>query len=351
MVILGAGATKACGGPLTGEILPLAFASSHRAHLPNLDAFLIQHFGTPRFQRTHTDFPQLPLLLSLLDTAIDREHGFGGKWTVDKLRLVRKEAEYAVFSAIADALRRSHSPRQNSHERLFQWIWQKTGNEPVVISLNYDLLANQALIAMEGGGFPDYGCQIDTAGYADARRWGKLLKIHGSMNWIYCSACDRLEIGIDKRGETFKIALRLAKTMVESSPDLQQIYEPQPRTRTGTVPTCDGAFRPVMITPTHLKDYRNPHIAALWYRAERELQACTRVIFVGYSLPWDDVDVIYLLKRGLLRKGNKAVAITVVEHSRRRYPSKPMRPVNAIERSSVAKLTGSQSASTGGYVR
>jgi hypothetical protein len=75
-----------------------------------------------------------------------------------------------------------------------------------------------------------------------------------------------------------------------------------------------------MITPTHLKDYRNPHIASLWYRAERELQDCTRVIFIGYSLPWDDVDVIYLLKRGLLRKNGASPAITVVEHSARKVP-------------------------------
>jgi len=276
----------------------------------------MQQFGLPKGKRSDDDYPQLPLLLSLLDTAIDREHGFGGKWTVESLRSVRKEAEYAVFKAIAEALRRSRGSGPELHEQLFHWIWRTTGEQPIVISLNYDLLADQALIAMEGGGFPDYACQIDTNGYTEAHRWGKLLKIHGSMNWIYCGACDRLEIGIDKHGETFKIALSLARTMVESSHDLQQYYQE----RAAKCPRCDGAFRPVMITPTHLKDYRNPHIAALWYRAERELQDCTRVIFIGYSLPWDDVDVIYLLKRGLLRKSGASPAITVVEHADRKVP-------------------------------
>lgn len=316
MIVLGAGATKACGGPLTGEILPRAFRLNPRVGLASLERFLTEQFGLPRGPRSDDDYPQLPLLLSLLDTAIDREHGFGGEWSVDRLRSVRKEAEYAVFKAIAEALRRNRSRDERLHERLFDWVHRGTGQEPVVISLNYDLLADQALIGIEGGGFPDYVCEIDTAGYTEAPRWGKLLKIHGSMNWIYCGACDRLEIGIDKRGETFKVALSIAKTMVENSHDLQTYYQK----RQAICPRCRGAFRPVMITPTHLKDYRNPHIAALWYRAERALQDCTRVVFIGYSLPWDDVDVIYLLKRGLLRKKGKAPTITVVEHAKKKVP-------------------------------
>lgn len=38
------------------------------------------------------------------------------------------------------------------------------------------------------------------------------------------------------------------------------------------------------------------------------------MIFIGYSLPDDDVDVVYLLKRALTRQSaNEAPAITVVE--------------------------------------
>jgi len=64
-------------------------------------------------------------------------------------------------------------------------------------------------------------------------------------------------------------------------------------------PECQTRLRPILITPTYRKDYRNPHLARIWYDAERALQRANRVIFVGYSLPDDDVEVIYLLKRGL----------------------------------------------------
>ncbi len=318
VVVLGAGATKACGGPLTGEILPRAFLKP--ALLQSLQRFLAQHFGVPRSGRREEDYPQLPLLLSLIDTAIDREHGFGGNWTVDQLRAVRKQAEYAVFKVIADTLKQASQRGFDPHARLFDLIHRETGRPPTVISLNYDLLADHALIEMEGGGYPEYACEIATPGYTEAQRWGTLLKIHGSMNWLYCSACDRLEIGIDKQGGTSKVAVRVAKKLVQHAHDLTAYYRSTTESPRWSCPRCGGGFRPVMITPTHLKDYRNPHIAALWYRAERELQECTRVIFVGYSLPWDDVDVIYLLKRGLLRKHDAHPGITVVEYAKRRVP-------------------------------
>jgi hypothetical protein len=67
-----------------------------------------------------------------------------------------------------------------------------------------------------------------------------------------------------------------------------------------------------MITPTQRKDYRNPHIALVWYRAEEMLRSATSVVFVGYSMPPDDVEVVYLFKRGLGHL--PAQAITVVEY-------------------------------------
>lgn len=39
------------------------------------------------------------------------------------------------------------------------------------------------------------------------------------------------------------------------------------------------------------------------------------VIFVGYSLPDDDVEVIYLLKRGIIKQGRR---VTVVEYDKNR---------------------------------
>lgn len=80
VVIFGAGATKACGGPMTNEILPDVYGScgeiKHKQHLALLEKFLVENFHVPRARtrRQPGDYPGLPLLLSLLDTALDRKH-------------------------------------------------------------------------------------------------------------------------------------------------------------------------------------------------------------------------------------------------------------------------------------
>jgi hypothetical protein len=66
-----------------------------------------------------------------------------------------------------------------------------------------------------------------------------------------------------------------------------------------------------MITPTQKKDYRNPHIARVWFKAEEILRSASAVTFVGYSMPPDDVEVVYLFKRGL--EHLSAEKITVIE--------------------------------------
>src|SRR5271169_1809636 len=79
--VFGAGATKACGGPLTHEILPAAFEppvadTLKHVNLSRLvERCLIDHFHIPEnvADRVRNDYPPLPLLLSLLDLAIDRD--------------------------------------------------------------------------------------------------------------------------------------------------------------------------------------------------------------------------------------------------------------------------------------
>jgi hypothetical protein len=70
-----AGATKACGGPLTNEILPQAFEPTVRKQIEQeyyidlLDRFLID-LPQQQEDRTECDYPALPLLLSVVDTAV-----------------------------------------------------------------------------------------------------------------------------------------------------------------------------------------------------------------------------------------------------------------------------------------
>jgi hypothetical protein len=327
VVVLGAGATKACGGPLTNDILPEAFRERANFPFPNalteLDQFLIDQFRLKPEVKDRRDksYPSLPLLLSLLDTAIPRKHALGPAWDTDRLRRVRLATEYAVFALI----QRRMGAVKPYYQTLITRLTQATGQPPVLVSLNYDIIADNALIQASQQhhpdvALPDYGCDVATPAYVNGPKWGTLLKLHGSMNWLYCPTCHRLEVGISRSSQLMSIMSR-AINLASLDDAYTSGYECRDH-------ACQTKMQPILITPTHLKDYRNPHIAGIWYHAERVLRSATRAIFVGYSLPWDDVDVIYLLKRGL--RSLSPQRITVVEYSK--PPGQPLDQHDAGQR-------------------
>jgi len=311
IVLFGAGATKACGGPLTNEILPQAFELGVRPDIEREDyinlqeQFLIENFHLPQQQadRTESDYPALPLLLSLVDTAIDRNQPMGANWPVEKLRHVRRALQYVVFALLEYKLRRlSH----NYYADLLDTLDPTRNTTPTVISLNYDVIVDNAMVK-HSDYLPDYGCDIATVRYKAQPHRGTLLKIHGSLNWSYCPSCNRLDLGVSESGRTYK--------MLE---ELYQVNPLEPRYSCHgfPCPQCSTFVEPVLITPTQLKDYRNPHVQRVWTLAEQALRSADRAIIVGYSLPDDDLDVIYLLRRGLSQLANRAPKnITVVERT------------------------------------
>ena len=339
VIILGAGATKACGGPLTAEILPQAIELraelDREDFIQRLEQFLVDTFHLPEAVNRRKDrhYPALPLLISLLDIAIDRKHSLGKSrnddgavWDTDQLEEVRESLEYAVFAVLERQLR---PIRRNECLKLIQSVFTRRTWEPHIVSLNYDLISDNSLMTLSErrpvnrdlkgerrGCFPDYGCDVATELYRRSpHKFGLLLKLHGSLNWLFCPGCSRLDIGISSSGRRMvKMLDALWREDPQEQLDLEQRYTCQG----SPCPECEASVRPVMITPTHMKDYRNPHIAQVWYRAERVLRQSDRAIIVGYSLPDDDVDVTYLLKRGLGHLPPER--ITVVEYDRRKRP-------------------------------
>ena len=209
IVLFGAGATKACGGPLTNEILPQAFELGVRTQIERegyvelQEQFLIENFHLPQQQadRTESDYPALPLLLSLVDTAIDRNQPMGANWTVETLRQVRRALQYMVFALLEYKLRRLS---YNYYADLLDTLDPTRNATPTVISLNYDVIVDNAMVK-HSDYLPDYGCDITTDRYKAQPHRGTLLKIHGSLNWSYCPSCNRLDLGVSESGRTYKM--------------------------------------------------------------------------------------------------------------------------------------------------
>jgi hypothetical protein len=310
VLFLGAGATKSVQGPMTDEILPAMFAeqariaaSDPKGRVAQLVRFLEKEFHVNLVIKKE-QYPGLPLLMSLLDMALDRRELFDGEWDVNVVAELREAIELGIFDVLEEALRKFAT---TSHYTLLEKLFPAPAT-PQVITTNYDLIADTSLMHLSRrqppGGLPNYHCGIaNISSVRPEERFGTLLKLHGSLNWLFCRTCQRLELGATDSTRFLSIFQKIAGSDLRSS-----------FTADGApCGVCGRPLRPLLVAPSHLKDYRNPHLSQVWYEAQRVLRQADRAIFIGYSLPDDDVEVVYLLKRGLAHLGDPK-QITVVEY-------------------------------------
>jgi hypothetical protein len=271
-------------------------------------------------------------VLSMVDVALDRKESLGWGHGQDDLRRVREGLEYAIVAALDDAIRHAghevawpwpapvgeRYPDEQAYEQALRaWVSRPQSDatqrlverlEPgrsVVISFNYDVivdfeLARRFVPAIQGmppagitgadiwDPYPlDYGVEFTDAPQHEAPPEGRirLYKLHGSLNWLHSRVTGSLYFrGFHKAVSTL---FRL-KSDPQTAVTAEELGAERP-----------ADLDPLLITPTYLKDLRNPHLAHLWRLAEDALRRAERITFIGYSLPGDDVHIKYLFKRAI----------------------------------------------------
>lgn len=124
----------------------------------------------------------------------------------------------------------------------------------------------------------------------------RLLKLHGSLNWLQCPRCHRLYVKFN-----YKIAMN----------PYNDIDKPSCR-------HCNDNFSrhpshnliSNLIMPTFLKDLTNPQYKLIWQNAGVELSEAKKIVFIGYSLPQADFEMRQLLARMV----DEATEIEVVDY-------------------------------------
>jgi hypothetical protein len=336
--IFGAGATKDCGGPTTNEILYKAFSDDavnkkleRSEEVALVKKCLIEHFHVPEQNATCDQYPSLTLLLSLLDLSIERNRpllqkkpqfpkGLGRQ----ELTKVRATIEYIIFSVLDHYLR---SPIGGAYRDLLKSSLIDPAKGPRTISLNYDIILDnlmcEAAQSHNTNATPDYGCDIRTAAYTKREPYGKLLKLHGSLNWLFCPGCQRLDLGMSASGSAIADS-SMVKELYHFKPLDKHYLCSDESCDECQCKYCGTPLRAVMITPSFVKDYQNPHIQRVWYEAEWLLRESTNVYVIGYSLPDDDLEVIHLLRRSLEHPPPKTITVVNPDPAaliKRRYRS------------------------------
>ena len=172
--------------------------------------------------------------------------------------------------------------------------------EDSLITTNWDLLLDAARHKTFGSKPEDYG----TAGNVDLEpdatstnvdstgKRPKLLKLHGSLSWRYCQRCQYLVIDPLRHvaGDRLKECL------------------------------CKYKYSELIVTPGFVREYRNVHLLTIWREALLKLVESSHWIFIGYSLPADDVGIrTLLLKARCIRNDMKLKRprVTIVTGLRR----------------------------------
>lgn len=311
--VFGAGASKAESAPATSQLLPEAFeVLTHEAKVDHLKTYIHDFYHTNK--QDPDLIPSFEDILGLLDVALQRQECFSEKWNREEIPKLKEDLLYTVCNILHEKLKR----KGKIHRTFINNLYSDKNEIPskyVFLSLNYDILLDNALAELRSTrDFDlDYGIKFRNFG----KDWFRprqerailLLKLHGSLNWIWCPTCNSVAVG---RGR--KIVLEIWTEFTECEDD-QTLQEP------------------LIILPAWHKSYENAHISNIWLEAENKLRKAGKVFFIGCSLRESDIRLRYLLKKSLFRDN---VTIVVIDKKR----SKKNKREGEILRKTYRKLFG-----------
>lgn len=312
-IFLGAGASKAEGAPLQGELFreyfsSTIFQSSHDAMDRELATFFYEMFqiDVNSDEVSRISFPTFEEVLGLTDLAIMRKESFkhfdieSRSANSGRLRFI---AQYLVFlvARMLDAKLRGGS---EIHQNLVRAL-REAGllRNVVFVSTNYDILIDNALADEHSYGTDlDYGVELrnfDRPGDWERPRSEHsvlLLKPHGSLNWLFCPTCNELELTPKEKSVVTRLITNIALAPCQQ---------------------CQSVYLPLIVPPTFYKDLNNTFLSSIWHRTDVAMRKVRHIVFCGYSFPDSDIHIKYLLKRAQTNRDSATrFKVTVVNHHR-----------------------------------
>jgi hypothetical protein len=358
VIFLGAGASYDLGLPLTADLLGriigaaadgTLFGDDNAARECILEALKTLFPGWA--ERPHGEdskavgvqLPPITDLLSTIDFLLQSGTAPAPDFDLEKLARARHLFERAIFEQLArvedpDALAMEGVPDAVRDEwynayvrkvmtgrttgtptraRAVDYILSLSREEPVtLLSTNYDIEIEQELYARLGyrAVFEnvDFGTPVrdPATGWIHPRPANArfaVYKLHGSLDWLACPACDSLYL--NPIGAIAYLSFLLGPDRPKDQ-WLQELHEQGAN-------QCHCEYRPlrhVIVAPSFVRNVQDPNLLSVWRSALAALRRAGRWILVGYSLPPEDVAIRTLLLRGFrARDHDRKLAVVVVQ--------------------------------------
>jgi len=320
VLFTGAGVSKAYGLPLTREIMPMIcerlnsedlFGRGQQAETRHqlLHGYLRRLFpGLDRLIAETGDdvslYPPVTDALSLADHLISGDNALGKDIGAAELSEFRGLMEHAIMRTLglSDESHRQSSDRDKLVSRFTTWAFRAAVPFSVV-STNYDTICDFALLqkvrALGQTTNVDFGMSwrsVSTGSIVHRPLTPSLsiLKLHGSLNWLHCPACDA--IYINRQSNIHALGFR------DKITDANTCH-------------CDYApLRPVLVAPSFAREIRNANVFSVWQGALEALRNAKSWILAGYSLPPEDYAIRAILQRAYHGRTHENLNVTVVQH-------------------------------------
>lgn len=316
--ILGAGFSMDSGAPsqakLVKEIYDLKGKFSRTQNekidswLKVFDDFLSNGLNISELEK---NYYSLEDVYTPIDKCINENNSFKG-YTVQGLIEIRDYINRLIILAIRNAIDKNSKAKTNIEKfasHILKSARERLTDEKKdlvsVVTTNWDIMLDNSIFKLlsdekkgEGEyfkGVVDYCCYISSLDENDHSikpglfalgRKGynvKLLKLHGSLNWMQCPNCQRLYVKFYKK---FNGGYVFDKKYCRHCEKNFQLKE-DPSIQLGVN----------LIMPTFLKNLNNIQNKLIWQNSAIEISEASKIVFIGYSLPLADFEFKQMLSR------------------------------------------------------
>lgn len=298
---LGAGATKAIAQsvPLNDEILETALLDSGYDEISE-EIEEVKTFLKKVFHDKKNNIPRLEDILSFIDFNLREKVITIKNYNYDDFIKIRNNFVRLISVVLKNNL-------ENLDSSATENFVNKINESDSIISTNYDIVIDNALLFRKNN--TNYGVKIRQSispvefGNGKIRASSlhgmplnmgsiRLLKLHGSLNWLYCPKCDELDITPTKKGAAEYLNKEYELLCLNTY--------------------CTSHYEPLIVTPTKFKIYENRILNEIWEISRYCISKADEIVFIGYSLPEADTEIRCLILIGL-NMAEKKPKITFVD--------------------------------------
>jgi hypothetical protein len=326
--IVGAGFSRYAGLPLQAGFTEALLEPRADEEYPMLP--LIGHLG----EFVHGAFdhnvsakaqfwPNLEDVFTNIDMAANTGHHLGSRHPPSMLRTTRRVLLARMMCMLHERFTKAAEIKDNDWLRLNKFFNGLDIQQSAFISINWDTVIERRLSELKNIAGFDYGCgaiAADLKGNGTVVSKRKLpdnsqtlpvVKIHGSVNWLYCDNCRRLYWFPAE--EAIEVALQLIRRQEGKELKLTRLNDCE---RWNCSVCTEVPLTTRIATFSFLKALDFPMFETSWLSAEKLLRKAKKWIFVGYSLPAADYQFKHLLKRVQLSRAQPPEFVVITGGSR-----------------------------------